>query len=158
MLLARGLSCADAHRARLRVNYQQIPVNRPRSPVRSYAKDGVVRIDPVTDPVDYPNSVPAAPAADTNTYAEQAVWAADGEIVRTAYTLRAEDDDYGQANTLINEVMDDAQREWLVASVAGALRGVKRQEVLDRAFEYWRNIDTTIGDKVRTASVSVAHW
>jgi hypothetical protein len=24
--------------------------------------------------------------------------------------------------------------------------------VLARAFEYWRNIDTTIGDKVRTAT------
>jgi catalase len=152
MLLARGFSYADAHRARLGVNYQQIPVNRPRSPVRSYAKDGVMRIDPVTDPVYYPNSVPDAPAADTNTYAEQAVWAADGEMVRAAYTLHAEDDDYGQANTLIHEVMDDAQRERLVANVAGALRGVKRQEVLARAFEYWRNIDTTIGEKVQTAT------
>jgi catalase len=111
-----------------------------------------MRIDPVTDPVYYPNSVPDAPAADTNTYAEQAVWAADGEMVRAAYTLHAEDDDYGQANTLINEVMDDAQRERLVANVAGTLRSVKRQEVLARAFEYWRNIDTTIGDKVRTAT------
>ena len=73
-------------------------------------------------------------------------------MVRAAYTLHAEDDDYGQANTLINEVMDDAQRERLVANVAGALRGVKRQEVLARAFEYWRNIDTIIGDKVRTAT------
>jgi catalase len=152
MLLARGFSYADAHRARLGVNYQQIPVNRPRSPVRSYAKDGVMRIDPVTDPVYYPNSVPEAPAADTKTYAEQAVWAADGEMVRAAYTLHAEDDDYGQANTLIHEVMDDAQRERLVANVAGALRGVKRQEVLARAFDYWRNIDTTIGQRIEAAT------
>ena len=108
MLLARGFSYADAHRARLGVNYQQIPVNRPAVPVRSYSKDGVMRIDNVTDPVYYPNSFPCAPAADTNTYAEHAVWAADGEMVRAAYTLHAEDDDYGQANTLINEVMDDA--------------------------------------------------
>ena len=33
MLLARGFSYADAHRARLGVNYQQIPVNQPRVPV-----------------------------------------------------------------------------------------------------------------------------
>ena len=38
-----------------------------------------------------------APAADTDTYAEHAVWAADGEMVRAAYTLHAEDDDFGQA-------------------------------------------------------------
>merc|ERR1711977_388236 len=33
MLLARTISYADAPRARLGVNYKQIPVNEPRSPV-----------------------------------------------------------------------------------------------------------------------------
>ena len=66
MLLARGFSYADAHRARLGVNYQQIPVNRPKAPVRSYSKDGAMRIDNVSDPVYYPNSFEDAPAADTD--------------------------------------------------------------------------------------------
>jgi catalase len=35
MLLARLVSYADAHRARLGVNYKQIPVNRPKCPVHS---------------------------------------------------------------------------------------------------------------------------
>ena len=154
MLLARGFSYADAHRARLGVNYHQIPVNRPRSPLRSYSKDGAMRIDGVSDPVYYPNSVARAAAADTNTYAEQAVWPADGEMVRVAPTLHAEDDDCGQARTLINQVMDDGQRERLVSNVAGALRSIKRQEVLDRAFEYWRNIDNTIGDRIEAATAA----
>ena len=38
MLLARGFSYADAHRARLGVNYKQIPVNTPHVPVHSYSK------------------------------------------------------------------------------------------------------------------------
>jgi catalase len=151
MLLARGFSYADAHRARLGVNYQQIPVNRPQAPVRSYSKDGAMRIDNVTDPVYYPNSVEGAPAADGITYAEHAVWAADGEFVRSAYVSHAEDDDYGQPRTLINDVMDDAQRERLVQNVAGAASGVQRQDVLDRVFQYWRNIDKPIGDRIETA-------
>jgi len=151
MLLARGFSYADAHRARLGVNYQQIPVNRPHAPVRSYSKDGAMRYDSVTDPVYYPNSFEDAPAADTDAYAEHAVWAADGEMVRTAYTLHPEDDDYGQANTLINRVMDDGARDRLVSNVAGAAAACKRQEVLDRVFQYWRNIDETIGDRIEAA-------
>jgi catalase len=151
MLLARGFSYADAHRARLGVNYAQIPVNRPHVPVRNYAKDGVMRIDTVTDPVYYPNSFEDAPAADTDAYAEHAVWASDGEMVRSAYTLHPDDDDYGQANTLINEVMDDGARDRLVSNVAGAAAGCQRQEVLDRVFQYWRNIDNTIGDRIETA-------
>ncbi len=57
MLLARGFAYADSHRHRLGVNYQQIPVNRPHSPVHAYSKDGAMRVDNVSDPVYYPNSV-----------------------------------------------------------------------------------------------------
>jgi catalase len=153
MLLARGFSYADAHRARLGVNYQQIPVNRPKSPVRSYSKDGAMRVDNVTDPVYYPNSFEGSPAADENAYAEQAVWAVDGELVRAAYTLHAEDDDVGQANTLVNLVMDDAARARLVETVSGLLAGLRREEVRQRAFAYWRSIDRALGDRVEAAAL-----
>jgi catalase len=154
MLLARGFSYADAHRARLGVNYQQIPVNRPKSPVRSYSKDGAMRIDNVADPVYYPNSFPGAPAADADTYAEHAVWAADGEMVRAAATLHADDDDFGQAHTLVNDVMDDDARQRLVDTVSGLLSGLRREEVRQRAFEYWRNIDKAVGDRIETAALN----
>jgi hypothetical protein len=42
------------------------------------------------------------------------------ELVRTAYTLHAEDDDWGQAGT----------------------------PVLQRAFEYWRNVDKDLGQRI----------
>ena len=154
MLLALGFAYADAHRARLGVNYQQIPVNRPRVPVRSYSKDGVMRIDSVTDPVYYPNSVETAPAADTEAYRETAVWAADGEMVRSAYTLHPEDDDYGQANTLLNQVMDQPQRDRLVDTVSGVLAGIRREEILQRAFQYWRNIDKATGDRIEASTLA----
>jgi catalase len=152
MLLARGFAYADAHRARLGVNYQQIPVNRPRSEVRAYSKDGAMRIDNVTDPVYYPNSIEGAPAADTTSYAEHAVWAADGEMVRAAYTLRPDDDDWGQAHTLVNEVMDQDERDRLVDTVSGALANIRRDEILQRAFQYWRQIDKTVGDRIEAAT------
>src|ERR1700754_4169832 len=44
MLLGRVFSYADAHRARMGVNYKQIPVNRPKVPVHSYSKDGAMRV------------------------------------------------------------------------------------------------------------------
>ncbi|HEV3211983.1 MAG TPA: catalase [Acidimicrobiales bacterium] len=153
MLLARGFSYADAHRARLGVNYQQIPVNRPRAAVHNYSKDGVMRIDNVTDPVYFPNSFENAAAADTAVYAEQAVWAADGEMVRAAYTLHAEDDDFGQARTLLTRIMDDPARGRLVDTVSGMLSGLRRDEVLKRAFEYWRNIDQEVGGRIESATI-----
>ena len=118
MLLARGFSYADAHRARLGVNYKHIPVNTPKAPVHSYSKDGVMRTVNVTDPVYAPNSY-GGPAADPSRADHAGLWAADGEMVRAAYTLRAADDDFGQPRTMVREVLDDDARERLVSNVAG---------------------------------------
>lgn len=107
-----------------------------------------MRVDNVSDPVYYPNSFDEAPAADETTYAEHAVWAADGEMVRAAYSPHAEDDDFTQANTLVNRVMDDAARDRLVETVSGIIAKLRRVEVLQRVFEYWRNIDKDLGNRI----------
>ncbi|WOC12133.1 catalase [Gordonia sp. MP11Mi] len=143
MLLGRVFAYSDAHRARLGVNYKQIPVNRPHNEVRSYSKDGAMRIDPVSDPVYAPNSK-GGPAA---TYSGQPEpqWAVDGDIVRSAYVDHPADDDWGQPGTLVREVLDDAGRDRLAGNVAGHLLDGVSEPVLARAFEYWRNIDADLG-------------
>ena len=69
-------------------------------------------------------------------------------MVRSAYTLRAEDDDFTQPGILVRKVFDDAQRAALVDQVAGSLLGGVREPVLGRAFQYWRNVDADIGARV----------
>ena len=146
MLLARGFSYADAHRARLGVNYKQIPVNTPKVEVHSYSKDGAMRIRNATDPVYAPNSY-GGPQADP-TRAAEVHWFADGDMVRHAYTLRPDDDDWSQPGTLVREVLDDDARDRLVQNVvAHVSKGVK-EPVLSRVFEYWRNIDADVGKKI----------
>ena len=148
MLLARGFAYADAHRARLGVDYKQIPVNTPKVPVHSYSKDGAMRVANVSDPVYAPNSK-GGPQADSGHH-RPVGWHADGEMVRTAYTLRAEDDDFGQARTMYREVLDDAARERLVSNITGHLLKGVTEPVLQRAFQYWRNVDRELGDRVET--------
>lgn len=147
MLLARGFSYSDAHRARLGVNFRQIPVNQPKSPVHSYSKDGAMRVQKVSDPVYAPNSY-GGPEADAEKYPEQATWASDGEMVRSAYTLHEDDDDWGQAGTLVREVMDDEARNRLVSNIVGHLKNGVSDKVLTRAIDYWRNVDKNLGDRV----------
>ena len=53
-----------------------------------------MRIRNVTDPVYAPNSM-GGPQADPLRAAE-VHWASDGDMVRTAYSLRPEDDDWGR--------------------------------------------------------------
>jgi catalase len=146
MLLGRLFSYADAHRARLGVNYQQIPVNAPVSPVHSYSKDGAMRMQNVSDPVYAPNSK-GGPHADTERYTPP-TWYADGDIMRSAYELHAEDDDWGQPGTLVRDVIDDAARDRLASNITGHLLNGVTEPVLQRAFQYWKNVDKNLGDKV----------
>ncbi|MCX7567864.1 catalase [Sulfitobacter sp. F26169L] len=147
MLLGRSFSYSDAHRARLGANFAQIPVNRPIAPVHSYSKDGAMRVDNVSDPVYAPNSY-GGPHADPSLTDDAGKWHADGDMVRAAYTLREDDDDWGQAGTLVRDVLDDGERDRLVSNVVGHLKGGVSEPILKRAFEYWRNVDKTLGDRI----------
>ena len=147
MLLARVFSYADAHRARMGVNYKQIPVNRPKVPVHSYSKEGAMRMDNVQDPVYVPNSK-GGPQADPERYPYMETWEASGEFMHAAYTPHRDDDDFIQAGTLVRDVMDDAARDRLVSNVVGHLKKGVTPPVLERAFDYWRKIDQTVGDRI----------
>ena len=147
MLLGRGFAYSDAHRARLGVNYKQIPVNQPKVPVHSYSKDGAMRVHNVADPVYAPNSY-GGPKADPSRTDDAGLWYADGDMVRKAYTLRQDDDDWGQAGTLVREVMDEAARERLVSNIVGHLKAGVSKPVLARALEYWRNVDRKLGERI----------
>jgi catalase len=147
MLLGRMFSYPDAHRARIGTNYNQLPVNAPQAPVHSYSKDGAMRFVKASDPVYAPNSK-GGPLADVEHYGEPAGWYADGEMVRSAYEIHAEDDDYGQARTLFRKVLDDAARERLVNNIVGHLLNGVTEPVLQRAFEYWHNVDQDLGEAV----------
>ncbi len=147
MLLGRGFAYGDAHRARLGANYKQIPVNRPKSPLHSYSKDGAMRVDNVSDPVYAPNSY-GGPKADPLLVDDAGLWYADGDMVRRAYTLRLDDDDFGQAGTLVRDVLDDAERERLVDNIVGHLKAGVSDSVLARAIKYWRSVDKDLGDRI----------
>jgi catalase len=147
MLLGRMFSYPDAHRHRIGANYNQLPVNAPIAPVHSYSKDGAMRYTKGSDPVYAPNSK-GGPRADAVRYGEPAGWHTDGDMVYSAYTLHSDDDDWGQAGTLVREVFDDGERDRLVHNIVVHLLNGVTDEVLERAFEYWRNVDEDLGLRV----------
>ena len=106
-----------------------------------------MRIEKVSDPVYAPNSY-GGPAAQPEPGPKPALWHADGDMVRQAYTLREDDDDWSQPGALVREVMDDAARDRLVTNVVGHLCDGVSEKVLKRAFEYWRNIDGDVGRRI----------
>ncbi|GAB2742914.1 catalase [Amycolatopsis magusensis] len=148
MLQGRLFAYPDAHRYRIGANYTQLPVNAPKSPVHSYSRDGQMRFNNPGDPVYAPNSF-GGPHADASETAS--AYGVEDEVIRSAYKLHAEDDDFGQPGTLVREVMDDEQRDRLASNIIGHASNDVSQPVLERVFEYWRNVDKNLGDKVAAA-------
>jgi catalase len=151
MLQARAFSYADTHRYRIGTNYQQLPVNRPRVEVHSYSKDGSMRYAYTPgQPVYAPNSF-GGPQADPSQGADVGWWVEAGEILRTAYMVHREDDDFVQPRMLYQRVMTPTDREHLVSNVVDHLsQGVPRT-IQERAIrDYWAKVDPELG--VRVAS------
>jgi catalase len=149
MLLGRNFAYQDAQRYRIGTNFQQLPVNKPINEVHTYNFEGSMWYDHSgATPVYAPNSFGSSWSDETG--AVDVSWENDGELVRSAYALHSEDDDFGQPRTLLNEVFDDAQRSRFVQTVAGALDGVQ-EPVLSNAFQYWKNVDGTIGQRIEDA-------
>jgi catalase len=149
MLMARVFSYPDAQRYRVGANYNEIPVNSPKAPVNNYSQDGPTRhgFKPASAPVYAPNSL-GGPVADAAA-AGAGTWESDGELVRAAATLHSEDSDFGQAGTLYREVFDDAARARFLETITGAVSGVTRPEVRERAIGYWTSVDATLGAALR---------
>ncbi len=151
MLLGRMFAYPDAHRYRIGANYAELPVNAPKSQRNSYSKDGAMRYHNPGDPVYAPNSY-GGPHADPVLASETvASYGATDEVVRSAYALHAEDDDFGQPGTMVRNVLSPEQRDRLAANIIGHASNDVSEPVLERVCQYWRNVDKTLGDTVAAA-------
>jgi catalase len=147
MLLGRAFAYNDAQRNRIGTNFHQLPVNRPKVPVNTYMFDGQMAFDHSgRAPVYATNSGGRTWADQTGPVAEG--WETDGEMVRSAYTLHKEDDDFSQPGILVRKVWNDAQRAQFVDQVAGSLLGGVHEPVLSRAIDYWKSVDAETGKQI----------
>jgi catalase len=146
MLQMRLFSYADAHRYRLGVNYESLPVNRPRCPVSTYHKDGAMRFDGNSGgAVNYEPNSRGGPVEDRSV-AEPPL-PLDGPAAR--YDHRQDNDDYSQAGALFR-LMDAAQQGRLFRAIAGAMAGVPK-EIVERQLGHFDKADRAYGAGVRKA-------
>lgn len=147
MLLSRVFSYPDAHRNRIGTNFNQLPVNAPVVKTNNYDKEGHMQYHHTgAAPVYAPNSYGRA-FQDTQGVVDNG-WEADGELVRTAYTLHRDDDDFGQAHTLVREVFSEEERQELVNTVVDMLKSDLEEPVLSNVFAYWKSIDEEVGQAI----------
>ena len=158
MLLGRAFAYNDAQRNRIGTNFHQLPVNQPKVPVNTYMFDGQMAYHHSGNRARLRAEQRRPPLGRRDRRRWTNGWEADGEMVRSAYTLHAEDDDFAPAGHPGARGLQRRSARALVEQVAGSLLGGVRSPVLGRAFDYWKNIDAEVGrrieEKVRAGSAT----
>lgn len=155
MLQARILSYPDAHRYRLGINFESLPVNRPHSPAETYHRDGFMRSDNGGKSVNYePNSF-GGPVQDERFL--EPPFPVDGDGAR--YDHREGNDDYTQAGDLYR-LLDAGAKERLIGNIVASMGGVPRR-ILVRQLVHFYRADPAYGEGVRNLlglDVDLAAW
>jgi catalase len=120
MLQARLISYPDAHRYRLGVNFESLPVNAPKCPVHTYNRDGFMRFDDNggSGPNYEPNSFGGP--VEEHRFVERR-YSTTGEVGR--YNHREGNDDYTQAGDLFRLMKKD-EKARLIQNIVNHIRGV----------------------------------
>jgi catalase len=116
--------------------------------MHSYEIDGPMRYrHSGPEPTYAPNSY-GGPQADERRAGEPS-WRSDAaELGRYAYERHAGDDDFGQAGTLVRDVMTHVDRDHLVDNIVDHLSQGVSGPIQDRAIDYWTCVDAPVGARV----------
>ncbi len=147
MLQARVFSYADAHRHRMGVHYESLPVNRPVVPVNTYNKDGVGNfLDVPKNPDAYyePNSF-NGPKEDPSVMEPPLKISGDA----AHYNHRDGNDDYVQVRALFN-LFDQGQKDRLFSNIAEAMAGVPK-DIIERQLGHFEKVHPDYAAGVRKA-------
>ncbi|MDT0306315.1 catalase [Streptomyces sp. DSM 44917] len=149
MLQGRLFAYGDAHRHRVGINADQLPVNRPHAAgARTHGRDGLAYDGRHGGAKNYePNSFGGPAQTGRPPWEPVQVAGATGDHPTPAH---AEDDDFVQAGNLYR-LMSEEERERLVANLAGFLAKVSREEIAERAIANFRRADEDYGKRLEAA-------
>jgi catalase len=148
MLQGRLLSYPDAHRHRLGVNYEQIPVNKCPYAVNNYERDGQMRIDGngESNPNYYPNSFDDIKIEEKY----KGIPIELDSLVGDWYDRNGpgENDHYSQPGIFYREALSEYDRKNLVSNIIGAMSGIsgpKKDEIINRQLCHFFRADIGLG-------------
>jgi catalase len=149
MLQGRLFAYGDAHRYRVGINADHLPVNRPHATeARTNSRDGYAYDGRHGGAKNYePNSFGGP--AETGRPLWQPTPVAGGTGNHVA-PVHAEDNDFVQAGNLYR-LLSDEEQERLVANLAGFIAKVSRDDIADRAVNNFRQADADFGKRLDSA-------
>lgn len=151
MLQARLFAYGDAARYRLGINHTRLPVNSPQGVpggARNYGRDGGMRFD--GNGGRSKNYEPNSYDGPVQTNEEEPPLELGTEVTTAGLTLHRDDDDFRQGGDLYR-LMSEAEKGRLVATIAGSLSQVSREDVIERSLGHFRKADVGLGERLTGA-------
>lgn len=143
MLQGRLFAYADAHRYRVGVNHNHLPINRPLSGANHYQRDGQMRFDNNGGGSVYyePNSFGGPKETPEN---KQTPYPVTGETGSVAYDHH---DHFTQAGDLYRLLSED-ERTRLVQNIVASMKLVSKEEIKLRQTQHFYKADREYGKRI----------
>ncbi len=147
MLQGRLLSYPDAHRYRLGVNYEHLPVNKCPYLVSNYQRDGQMQVgdNGGANPNYRPNSFDDIVVDES--YKEPAM-PLESSVADWFDRNENDNDHYTQPGMLYRNAMNDEDRKNLITNIVGAMSGIsgeKKNDIINRQLCHFFRADIGLG-------------
>lgn len=152
VLQSRLFSYPDTHRHRIGVNYQQLPVNAPRTSYKfgNFQRDGGMAFFNQGSRPNYLSSIDPIQFRARTVDVDKTHGHFTGEAVTFLSEIRPED--FNAPRALWQKVFDDGAKERFINNVAGKMESCPEKEFLKRQIAIFREVDPEIATRLEQAT------
>lgn len=152
VLQSRLFSYPDTHRHRIGVNYQQLPVNAPRTGFKfgNFQRDGGMAFFNQGARPNYLSSIDPIQFRARTVDLDKTHGHFTGEAITFLSAVRPED--FNAPRALWQKVFDDAAKDRFINNVSGKMEMCKEKEFIKRQIAIFREVDPDIATRLEKAT------
>jgi catalase len=152
VLQSRLFSYPDAHRHRVGVNYQQLPVNAPRTSYRmaNFQRDGSMAFFNQGSRPNYISSIEPIHFRERTVNLDKL----HGHFTGNAVTFLSEirEEDFKAPRKLWENVFDEKAKERFINNVSGHMKNCRKEEIIKRQIAIFREVSDDLATRLEKAT------
>ncbi len=152
VLQSRLFSYADTHRHRIGTNYQQLPINAPRTPYRmaNFQRDGPMAFHNQGSRPNYLSSIQPISFRPRQVDLDKTHAHFTTDAVSFLSEIRPED--FNAPRALWENVFDEPARERFITNVSGHMANCTKEEIIKRQIGIFREVSNDLATRLEKAT------
>jgi len=152
VLQSRLFSYPDTHRHRIGANYNQLPINAPRTPYRvaNFQRDGPMAFYNQGSRPNYLSSIDPIKFRERHMDVDNVHGHFTAESISFLSEIREED--FRAPRNLWEKVFDDGAKERFINNVSGHMANCKKEEIIKRQIAIFREVSDDIATRLEKAT------